>query len=81
MNMMPDTQTYIYKATCILDCIDILDRKSRILVKKHVINNDFNHKSIFNFRCGKVCLSLLGTWEGQKGEQWNEKTSTVLQVS
>jgi len=32
-------------------------------------------------RCGKVCLSLLGTWEGQKGEQWNEKTSTVLQVN
>ncbi|KAK3091318.1 hypothetical protein FSP39_018889 [Pinctada imbricata] len=32
------------------------------------------------YACGKVCLSLLGTWEGQKGEQWNEKTSTVLQV-
>mgnify|MGYP007133273289 FL=1 len=27
-----------------------------------------------------VCLSLLGTWQGQGGEQWNEKTSTVLQV-
>ncbi|XP_062589719.1 uncharacterized protein LOC134251344 [Saccostrea cucullata] len=32
------------------------------------------------YACGKVCLSLLGTWEGQKGEQWNEKTSTLLQV-
>lgn len=32
------------------------------------------------YACGKVCLSLLGTWEGQKGEQWNEKTSTVLQI-
>jgi len=31
--------------------------------------------------CGKVCLSLLGTWDGQQGEQWNETTSTVLQVS
>jgi len=30
--------------------------------------------------CGKVCLSLLGTWDGQQGEQWNETTSTVLQV-
>ncbi|WAR24474.1 UBC3-like protein [Mya arenaria] len=30
--------------------------------------------------CGMVCLSLLGTWQGQGGEQWNEKTSTVLQV-
>nr|XP_022316205.1 uncharacterized protein LOC111119919 [Crassostrea virginica] len=32
------------------------------------------------YACGKVCLSLLGTWEGQKGEQWNVKTSTLLQV-
>ena len=31
------------------------------------------------YNCGKVCLSLLGTWEGAQGEQWNE-TSTVLQV-
>ncbi|KAJ1530380.1 hypothetical protein ONE63_005289 [Megalurothrips usitatus] len=28
---------------------------------------------------GKVCLSLLGTWNGLQGEQWNE-TSTLLQV-
>lgn len=32
------------------------------------------------YACGKVCLSLLGTWEGQRGEQWNVKTSTLLQV-
>nr|XP_006820901.1 PREDICTED: baculoviral IAP repeat-containing protein 6-like [Saccoglossus kowalevskii] len=31
------------------------------------------------YNSGKVCLSLLGTWEGQGGEQWNE-TSTVLQA-
>ena len=31
------------------------------------------------YQCGKVCLSLLGTWEGAQGEQWNE-TSTILQV-
>lgn len=29
---------------------------------------------------GKVCLSLLGTWNGQEGESWNPKTSTFLQV-
>lgn len=29
---------------------------------------------------GKVCLSILGTWEGQAGESWNPKTSTLLQV-
>lgn len=30
---------------------------------------------------GKVCLSLLGTWRGgSKSEEWNPKTSTILQV-
>lgn len=32
------------------------------------------------YNCGKVCLSLLGTWEGGTNEKWNEKTSTLLQV-
>lgn len=30
---------------------------------------------------GKLCLSLLGTWNGDKGgESWNQKTSTLQQV-
>jgi hypothetical protein len=29
------------------------------------------------YNCGKVCLSLLGTWSG---EPWNAKTSTLLQL-
>ncbi|KYG41690.1 hypothetical protein M433DRAFT_147461 [Acidomyces richmondensis BFW] len=29
---------------------------------------------------GKICLSLLGTWEGDKGEGWNASRSTLLQV-
>jgi ubiquitin-conjugating enzyme E2 O len=29
---------------------------------------------------GKICLSLLGTWEGQKGEGWVGARSTLLQV-
>ncbi|KAJ4374021.1 glycylpeptide N-tetradecanoyltransferase [Neocucurbitaria cava] len=30
---------------------------------------------------GKVCLSLLGTWEaGNKGEEWQPGQSTILQV-
>jgi baculoviral IAP repeat-containing protein 6 len=33
------------------------------------------------YNCGKVCLSLLGTWRGQAGESWNPKTSTFLQVA
>jgi len=32
------------------------------------------------YKCGKVCLSLLGTWKGTQGEQWNKDTSTLLQV-
>lgn len=27
-----------------------------------------------------VCLSLLGTWSGAEGENWNKDTSTLLQV-
>jgi len=29
---------------------------------------------------GKVCLSILGTWDGDKVEQWNPKSSNVLRV-
>jgi ubiquitin-protein ligase len=32
------------------------------------------------YNCGKVCLSLLGTWSGSEGETWNKKTSTFLQI-
>jgi baculoviral IAP repeat-containing protein 6 len=31
------------------------------------------------YNCGKVCLSLLGTWRGEASESWNE-TSSILQV-
>jgi len=31
------------------------------------------------YNCGKVCLSLLGTWQGDN--PWNPKTSTFLQVA
>lgn len=32
------------------------------------------------YQCGKVCLSLLGTWQGGKGEQWDPLVSTVYQL-
>eukprot|EP00300_Choanocystis_sp_HF-7_P013606 c18371_g1_i1.p2 GENE.c18371_g1_i1~~c18371_g1_i1.p2 ORF type:complete len:308 (+),score=74.53 c18371_g1_i1:89-925(+) len=32
------------------------------------------------YECGKVCLSLLGTWDGAADEMWSERTSTFLQV-
>ena len=32
------------------------------------------------YNCGKVCLSLLGTWSGHGGEKWNPNTSTLQQL-
>ncbi|KAK9060451.1 hypothetical protein SSX86_021155 [Deinandra increscens subsp. villosa] len=32
------------------------------------------------YGCGKVCLSLLNTWQGGKKEMWIPGTSTMLQV-
>jgi len=32
------------------------------------------------YACGKVCLSLLGTWSGASGESWDSATSSILQV-
>ena len=42
-----------------------------------------NHTVRFNpnlYSCGKVCLSLLGTWRGNANENWNPQLSTLLQV-
>eukprot|EP00658_Telonema_sp_P-2_P081570 TRINITY_DN839_c0_g2_i6.p1 TRINITY_DN839_c0_g2~~TRINITY_DN839_c0_g2_i6.p1 ORF type:complete len:666 (-),score=151.83 TRINITY_DN839_c0_g2_i6:177-2174(-) len=32
------------------------------------------------YACGKVCLSLLGTWRGSAGESWNHETSSLSQL-
>lgn len=32
------------------------------------------------YACGKVCLSLLGTWRGNSTENWDPRISTILQV-
>uniref|UniRef100_A0A1J3HK00 E2 ubiquitin-conjugating enzyme n=1 Tax=Noccaea caerulescens TaxID=107243 RepID=A0A1J3HK00_NOCCA len=32
------------------------------------------------YNCGKVCLSLLGTWSGNAREKWLPKESTMLQL-
>ncbi|KAL9259065.1 putative ubiquitin-conjugating enzyme E2 25 [Drosera capensis] len=32
------------------------------------------------YNCGKVCLSLLNTWHGDKDEKWKPGYSTILQV-
>merc|ERR1719436_1544660 len=33
------------------------------------------------YESGKVCLSLLGTWEGTGGETWQPSVSNLLQVA
>jgi baculoviral IAP repeat-containing protein 6 len=50
---------------------------------KVLLNTTGNDKVRFNpnlYANGKVCLSLLGTWSGEQGEKWNNKTSSFLQV-
>ena len=50
---------------------------------KVLLKTTGNGKVRFNpnlYNCGKVCLSLLGTWQGHESEKWNAKTSTFLQV-
>ncbi|KRX01455.1 Ubiquitin-conjugating enzyme/RWD-like protein [Pseudocohnilembus persalinus] len=32
------------------------------------------------YKNGKVCLSLLGTWQGSLGEKWSASTSNIYQV-
>ena len=32
------------------------------------------------YHCGKVCLSLLGTWSAGQGESWSPDASTTFQV-
>ena len=53
------------------------------VVPKVLIKTTDNGQVRFNpnlYGCGKVCLSLLGTWAGQKGESWIPEISTFFQV-
>jgi ubiquitin-protein ligase len=48
-----------------------------------LIKTTDNDKVRFNpnlYSSGKVCLSLLGTWSGEKGESWIPEISTFFQV-
>jgi ubiquitin-protein ligase len=53
------------------------------VVPQVLINTTDNGKVRFNpnlYSNGKVCLSLLGTWRGEKGESWIPEISTFFQV-
>ena len=48
-----------------------------------LIHTTGNNTVRFNpnlYNTGKVCLSLLGTWQGSESEKWNASTSSFLQV-
>ena len=48
---------------------------------KFLIRNNGNQRFNPNlYNCGKVCLSLLGTWSGTGGEEWIPNKSTLFQV-
>jgi ubiquitin-protein ligase len=50
-------------------------------VPQVLLNNTNNFRFNPNlYESGKVCLSLLGTWNGNASEKWNPKTSTILQI-
>ena len=54
-----------------------------INIPKVLINTTDNDKVRFNpnlYSNGKVCLSLLGTWQGDRGESWIPQISTFFQV-
>jgi ubiquitin-protein ligase len=53
------------------------------IVPKVLINTTGGGSVRFNpnlYDNGKVCLSLLGTWSGEKGESWIPEISTFFQV-
>jgi hypothetical protein len=62
--------------------------EGRVMVVPHVVlqvllRTTGNGTVRFNpnlYNCGKVCLSLLGTWSGGQGESWNPEVSSAFQV-
>ena len=53
------------------------------IVPQILMNTTYGGQVRFNpnlYACGKVCLSLLGTWSGEQEESWNSELSTFLQV-
>lgn len=46
----------------------------------NIINNGGKRLNPNLYNAGKVCLSLLGTWDGVGGEKWSAQNSTLFQV-
>ena len=48
--------------------------------KVHFSNNGLKRFNPNLYDCGKVCLSLLGTWHGDESENWNKNISNIFQI-
>ena len=48
--------------------------------KVHLSNTGGKRLNPNLYNCGKVCLSLLGTWHGDEIESWNKNTSNISQI-
>jgi ubiquitin-protein ligase len=48
--------------------------------KVHFSNNGSKRFNPNLYDCGKVCLSLLGTWAGSESELWNKNISNIFQI-
>ena len=58
-----------------------IDSKFPSISPKVLLSNNGNVRFNPNlYNCGKVCLSLLGTWSGDKTESWNTELSTIYQI-
>jgi ubiquitin-protein ligase len=58
--------------------IDYPQKPPSILLKTTGDNSVRFNPNLYS--SGKVCLSLLGTWDGNASEKWNPNNSTFLQV-
>ena len=78
------TAPFVSTQTCTSKCH--INGKTKLLGRTicfdltKILGRTVSKQYCFCCSCGKVCLSLLGTWEGQQGEQWNPAASTILQV-
>jgi ubiquitin-protein ligase len=58
-----------------------IDDKFPSISPKVLLSNNGNVRFNPNlYNSGKVCLSLLGTWTGDKTEVWNTNLSTIYQI-
>ncbi len=69
-----------YENGCFIFDIDLPTTYPIVPPKVTFLNNSGVRFNPNLYSDGKVCLSILGTWEGDKSESWNPVTSNLAQV-